>query len=99
MNPDIEVLKQSAEQASALLKSMSNSHRLIVLCALLEGELSVNEINSIVPLSQSALSQHLAALRKSELVTTRRDSQTIFYSLKNDAVVKIIQVLKETYCE
>ncbi len=93
-----EQLAQNAGRAADLLKAMSNQNRLMILCALMDQELSVGELNETVPLSQSALSQHLAALRKAELVVTRRDAQTIFYGVSSDAVSDIIQVLKNTYC-
>ncbi len=93
-----EQLAKNAGRAADLLKAMSNQNRLMILCALMDQELSVGELNENVPLSQSALSQHLAALRKAELVVTRRDAQTIYYGVSSDAVADIIQVLKNTYC-
>ncbi len=91
-------LARKAGRAAELLKAMSNQNRLMILCALLDGELSVGELNALTPLSQSALSQHLAALRKAELVSTRRESQTIFYCISSDAALNIILVLKDTFC-
>ncbi len=88
----------SADEAADLLKAMSNQHRLLILCVLLDRELSVGEINAAVPLSQSALSQHLAALRRVGLVSTRREAQSVFYRVSSDAVLQIIQVLKQTFC-
>lgn len=84
-------------KSAELLKAMSNQNRLMILCALLDGELSVGKLNELTPLSQSALSQHLAALRKAELVCTRRESQSIFYRIGSDAALDIIQVLKNTF--
>ena len=75
-----ELQKHSAE-AAGLLKQLGNQNRLMILCSLINGELSVTELNQITSLSQSALSQHLASLRKAELVQTRREAQTIFYPL------------------
>ncbi|WP_136246735.1 ArsR/SmtB family transcription factor [Halomonas borealis] len=72
------------DQASALLKAMANDNRLRILCLLDEQELSVTELNHQLALSQSALSQHLAILRREELVKTRRASQTIYYSLNGE---------------
>lgn len=88
----------SAGEAADLLKAMSNQHRLLILCVLLDRELSVGEINAAVPLSQSALSQHLAALRRVGLVSTRREAQSVFYRVSSDAVLQIIHVLKQTFC-
>ncbi|WQG85610.1 metalloregulator ArsR/SmtB family transcription factor [Kangiella aquimarina] len=94
-----EMQKHSAE-AAKLLKNISNEQRLMILCILLEKELSVGELNEMLPqLSQSALSQHLALLRKSDLVTTRRHSQTIYYSLASTEVARIIHLLHEIYCQ
>ncbi len=71
-------LEQNARKASALLKAMANERRLLILCFLAQGEKSVSELEGLVSLSQSALSQHLARLRRDRLVTTRRVAQTIY---------------------
>ncbi|MDG1485587.1 MAG: metalloregulator ArsR/SmtB family transcription factor, partial [Porticoccaceae bacterium] len=75
---DLEQLAEHAQEAAALLKQLSNQHRLMILCSLIDSELSVTELNSRTNLSQSALSQHLASLRNAGLVQTRREAQTIF---------------------
>ncbi|MDN3520813.1 ArsR/SmtB family transcription factor [Halomonas ramblicola] len=81
------------DQATALLKAMANDNRLRILCLLDGQELSVTELNRQLALSQSALSQHLAILRRENLVTTRRSSQTIYYSLHGDSARAIIETL------
>jgi DNA-binding transcriptional ArsR family regulator len=91
-------LEEKAEQASALLKAMSNQSRLLILCQLNEGEKSVGELERIVGLSQSALSQHLARLRRDKLVQTRREAQTIYYSLNGDDALRVIETLYGLYC-
>lgn len=90
---DLEPIGRHAKLASALLKAMSNPHRLYVLCQLANGEKSVGELEKIIGLSQSALSQHLAKLRREKLVKTRRQAQTIFYSLEGDQATRIIDAL------
>ncbi|HVI52119.1 MAG TPA: metalloregulator ArsR/SmtB family transcription factor [Candidatus Sulfotelmatobacter sp.] len=95
---ELEKLQEKAQRASLLLKAMSNEHRLLILCQLLKGERSVGELERIVGLSQSALSQHLARLRRDELVKTRRSAQTIFYSLKGREVPAVIDTLYNLYC-
>ena len=95
---DINALQGKALEASRFLKAMSNKHRLMILCNLIAGEHSVGELERIVGLSQSALSQHLARLRKEELVKTRREAQTIFYSLNDDSITEVLQVLYNIYC-
>jgi len=95
---DIEQLQNNARNASALLKAMSNQHRLLILCQLQMGERSVGELERLVGLSQSALSQHLARLRRDKLVRTRRMAQTIFYSLNGTEATEIIRTLHDLYC-
>lgn len=96
---ELNHLEQKAEQASALLKAMSNQSRLQILCQLNEGEKSVGELERIVGLSQSALSQHLARLRRDKLVKTRREAQTIYYSLLGDEALRVIKTLYAIYCD
>jgi DNA-binding transcriptional ArsR family regulator len=95
---DFSDLAQNTQSAVTLLKALANQHRLMVLCCLTQGELSVNEINNLVPITQSSLSQHLAWLRKAEFVKTRRESQNIFYSLNSEEVKSMIDVLHQLYC-
>jgi DNA-binding transcriptional ArsR family regulator len=94
-----ETLLLNSEQAAQLLKMLANSQRLRMLCLLVDGELSVGQINERVELSQSALSQHLAKLREQGLVTTRREAQTIYYSLPGGPAKRIIGALHAIYCE
>jgi DNA-binding transcriptional ArsR family regulator len=94
-----EGMEQAAREASALLKAMSNERRLLLLCHLSRGERSVGELCQLVDISQSALSQHLAKLRADGLVNTRREAQTIYYSLRGEAVQSILDSLYGLYCE
>lgn len=87
----------SVIDATNLLKAMANENRLRILCLLDEAELSVSELNSRLSLSQSALSQHLAILRREGLVNTRRSSQTIYYSLQGDEARTIVDTLAKLY--
>ncbi|RKR06240.1 ArsR family transcriptional regulator [Kushneria sinocarnis] len=80
-------------ESASLLKAMANENRLRILCLLRKGEMSVTELNTQLDLSQSALSQHLAVLRREELVNTRRASQTIYYSLRGEQAVAVIDTL------
>ena len=91
-------LRANARRASVLLKAMSNERRLMILCHLTEGERSVGELEKLVGLSQSALSQHLARLRHDGFVTTRRAAQTIYYSLAGDEPRAVMAVLYDLYC-
>ena len=91
-------MRAAAEKASTLLKAMSNARRLLILCHLAEQESSVGELCAVVGVSQSALSQHLAKLRHDGLVTTRRDAQTIYYTLNGDTVRRVLDTLHDLYC-
>ena len=91
-------LQTSATAAAALLKALSNECRLIILCNLLAGEMSVSKLNESVDLSQSALSQHLARLRHDNLVTVRKEAQTVYYRINDPRVEQLIGLLYEMYC-
>ena len=96
---NIDELSEGAENASALLKLMANQNRLLILCHLVEGEKCVNELQRLLPLSQSALSQHLAVLRRQSLVSTRRAAQLIYYSLASHEVRAVLSTLHSLYCK
>ena len=91
-------IREHAAEAAALMKALGHEARLVVLCKLAEGERSVGELNELVELSQSALSQQLARLRREGLVDTRREAQTIYYSLKPGPADRIIHLLHDIYC-
>lgn len=91
-------MAKHADAASKLLKALANDKRLMILCSLAEGELSVSALNERINLSQSALSQHLAKLREDGMVNTRRQSQTIYYSLASNQVRQLIDLLHRMYC-
>ncbi|NHA14940.1 winged helix-turn-helix transcriptional regulator [Thioalkalivibrio sp. XN279] len=91
-------MRVHADDAARLLKALSNSSRLMVLCSLAKGELSVGEINARVPLSQSALSQHLGVLRRDGLVHTRRSAQVIYYRLAEGPAGRLIEALHDIFC-
>lgn len=78
---------------------MSNPFRLMVLCTLAEGEKSVSELEGVVGLSQSALSQHLARLRREKIVVARRAGQTVFYSLYGKEAKAVLDTLYQVFCQ
>lgn len=95
---EYETLRENALRASTLLKAMSNQHRLMILCQLASGEKKVGELEELIGLSQSALSQHLARLRRDNFVKTRRSAQTIYYSLAGAEAQAVIETLYGLYC-
>lgn len=95
---DPNQLQRRAQDAAELLKALGNTHRLMILCELLEGEKSVGELVRCIGLSQSALSQHLARLRRDELVKTRRSAQTIYYAIAGAEARALLETLHRLYC-
>ena len=94
----IQRLEKSAERACGVLGAMANTSRLLILCQLAEGEKSVGELQPLIGLSQSALSQHLAVLREKHLVRTRRAGQQIHYSLASREVTSLMRTLHDEFC-
>ena len=95
---DLTAMQAHAGEAAKLLKALANERRLQVLCLLAGGERSVGELNEMLDLSQSALSQHLAVLREEGLVQTRREAQMIFYSLVPGPAGEVMATLYGIYC-
>ena len=88
---DPETMRAAADEASELLKSLGNRHRLLILCHLSSGEKSVNELENMLDARQSAVSQQLARLRMQGLVTNRREGQTIYYSIKDQRIMELLR--------
>jgi DNA-binding transcriptional ArsR family regulator len=91
-------MRAHAGEAANLLRALGNEQRLLILCALAEGERTVSTLNEHVPLSQSALSQHLAVLRRDGVVEARREAQNVFYSLAPGPAAELLGVLHDLYC-
>jgi DNA-binding transcriptional ArsR family regulator len=88
----------AADQASELLKALSNRNRLLIVCQLIEKERSVGELAALLNVRDSTVSQHLALLRKDGLVTARRDGQTIWYSIGSAPARELVRTLYQVYC-
>lgn len=98
MITDIDALSVAADKASEFLKSLANPVRLRILCSIIGKEASVGELAEQLGVRQSVASQHLALLRKDGLVKTRREGQTIWYALADERVIRVIDVLQQTFC-
>ena len=100
MNSDLEIsnMRDSANVVVGVLKSLANTDRLLILCHLAQMELNVSEIEQITQINQPTLSQQLMMLRKSDVVTTRRDGKQIYYSIKDQNLITVLQTLYEPYC-
>jgi ArsR family transcriptional regulator, virulence genes transcriptional regulator len=99
MQVDPDQMAAAADQASELLKSLGNRHRLLILCQLTEGERSVGDLASFLRLRDSTVSQHLSLLRRDGLVQARRDGQTIWYSIASPPARRVLQTLFEIFCK
>ena len=92
-------MQQKAEEAALFLSGMASPHRLLILCQLLEGEKSVSELIAATNMAQTSMSQHLSKLKKEGIVTFRRDHRTLYYSISNEAVIRVMEALYETFCK
>lgn len=97
--PGIEAMADQAGAASAFLKALAHEGRLLILCALADGERSVTDLERLLGARQAAVSQQLARLRLEGLVTCRRDGKTIYYALGDRRVAKLVGVMHELFCE
>ncbi|ANU37334.1 metalloregulator ArsR/SmtB family transcription factor [Vibrio scophthalmi] len=95
---NVQEMEKNSTQAVVLLKAMANERRLQILCMLHNQEMSVGELCNKLALSQSALSQHLAWLRRDGLVNTRKEAQTVYYTLSSKEVKAMIELLHNIYC-
>ena len=98
MNIDATLMLAAAKKASELMRSLSNQHRLLIVCQLIDGERSVGELVDFLGIRDTTVSQHLALLRKDGIVTTRRDGQTIYYSILSHQARQVLETLYSLYC-
>ncbi|MGM7448107.1 ArsR/SmtB family transcription factor [Idiomarina sp. ST20R2A10] len=93
-----EMHQEEAQNAANFLRSLGNPHRLQILCRLALGEQSVGQLHQFFDLSPSAFSQHLAVLRQQQLVSIRKESQTVYYSIKDPDTEAFMTLLKDKFC-
>lgn len=99
MKVNAHQMAEAADRASELLRSLGNRHRLLILCHLVEGESSVGDLTSALGIRDTNVSQHLALLRRDGLVRTRRDGQTIWYSVVSEPARRVLETLFEIFCK
>lgn len=97
-NPPIEAMRAAATQATALLASLANENRLLILCHLAQGEKCVSELEALLDLHQPSLSQQLGVLRSNGLVNTRREGKRIYYRVADAKAQTILSTLYALYC-
>ncbi len=91
-------IRENAKLACGFLRALANENRLMILCALAEGEKNVGELEKILGLHQPTLSQQLARLRADKMVETRRESKQIYYSLCNEDAELVLGLIFELFC-
>lgn len=96
---DIGAMQRHADEAVTVLKAMGSSNRLLLLCELLDGERSVNDLAEALGVAQSVVSQHLSLLRRDGLVSGRRDGQSVFYAISDVRVHGLMATLYELFCD
>ncbi|NQV83078.1 MAG: winged helix-turn-helix transcriptional regulator [Rhodospirillales bacterium] len=94
----VKDIQENAKLASSFLKSLANENRLVILCALAEGEKNVGELEEILGVRQPTLSQQLARLRSDKMVETRRESKQIYYKLCNEDAELVLELIFELFC-
>jgi|TARA_B110000977_G_scaffold57450_1_gene78052 DNA-binding transcriptional ArsR family regulator len=94
----MKVMEENALKAANFLKGIASQHRLVILCQLAEGEKSVTQLIEATSLPQTSMSQHLSKLKEENIVTFRRDHRTLYYSIKNEAILKIMDILYHEFC-
>lgn len=95
---DPRAMRVAADEAGALLKALSNRHRLLILCQLIDGEKSVGQLADFLGIRDSTASQHLALLRRDRIISGRRDGQTIWYRIASKPALDVMQILYAAYC-
>lgn len=98
MEIDPAAMRSAADEASELLKALSNQHRLLILCHLNDGEKSVGQLAGFLGIRDSTVSQHLALLRRDGIIAGRRDGQTVWYRIESEAARQIVGILYRNYC-
>lgn len=95
---DIDLMRAAADRASDVMHALSNPDRLLLLCEMSQGEKSVSELEALLDIRQPTLSQQLGVLRNDGLVNTRRDGKRIYYSVADNKVLTLLNVLYDLYC-
>jgi DNA-binding transcriptional ArsR family regulator len=98
MKIDPRTMRAAAAEAGELLKALSNPHRLLIICQLIDGKRSVGKLADFLGIRDSTVSQHLALLRKDGLVAAQRDGQTIWYSISSAPARELLETLYRVYC-
>ena len=93
-------MEEQAKKIAELLKLLANEHRLLILCALIKGSLTVGEIHKYVPnITGSALSQHLNQMKTAGILSSEKQGMNVIYKISDKRVIALIDSIKKEYCE
>ena len=93
------IMQASADDACDLLKALANPHRLMIVCMLVDGEQSVGALAQMLGVRETLASQHLGLLRRDDVVSARRDGQTIYYGLQSGQACAVVETLSTLFCK
>jgi DNA-binding transcriptional ArsR family regulator len=99
LSPELQRMIKNAREASDFLKALAHESRLVILCLLAERERSVTELEDLLSLRQTTVSQQLARLRLDDLVVARRDGKAVYYSLADEQLKQFIRVIYDMFCK
>ena len=94
----MQEIQEKAQEAASFLKGLANSHRLVILCLLLQEEQSVGQLVEATGVSRTSMSQHLGKLKEEGIVDYRREHRTLYYRIDSPDVLRIMQVLEDLFC-
>lgn len=93
-------MEEKAKMVAELLKILANEHRLLILCALRQGPLTVGDIRNFTPnITASALSQHLSQLKAATILDSEKSGMNVYYRIRDERVITLLGVIKECYCQ
>ena len=96
---DVLALREQAGEVSSMLKQLANPDRLLIVCQLAQQAFSVSQIEQLTGIAQPTLSQQLTILRQAKLVVARREGRQMYYSIQDQRLMRLLQVLYQLYCE
>ena len=96
--PRTSEMVENAAGAAEFLKKLANPHRLMIVCALVDGELSVRDLEDTLGLRQPGLSQQIAELREAGFIVGRKESKSVYYRLADARVAELVTVMHRLFC-
>ena len=93
-------MEEQAKRIAELLKLLANEHRLLILCALMQGKMTVGEIHKYSPhITASALSQHLSQMKAAGILSSEKQGMNVVYEIEDQRVIALMESIKKQYCK